>query len=287
MTSIIYQPISLEWANEKDNCNSSNHCDLDDTPTFDKYLDSIISSSQSRWMKEFPIDNVITCTFSNNDMIKLLEMNDNMLSTKEYDNDVFNDLVSKMPDITNTTKYFVRTDYCSLKDGYYGNIGFDSNEKILLNLITSKRINFILNMLKNKNLTEINIYYCSWDYNYENKYEFRIFWHKGKITAISQYIWFEDFYDIYHNIEDYTNEIIAFCQQNTTKINKLYESCTIDVILVIDESQNVVVKLIEFGPFGKETPVGSCLFHWLNDNDLLINDKGDIYVRYVTLTQFK
>ncbi|ARF10306.1 hypothetical protein Hokovirus_1_185 [Hokovirus HKV1] len=279
--NFVFEPVNLDWVNMPDSCNSHNHCDLNDDKEYEKYNKKIIQTNKDKWINEFPDpEGSFAYIFDNNDIKNLLSLSQEYIITHETSikSIIYFELLKKMPVIDK--KYFIRTDTCSLKDGFFGNIAYDDNDKILLSLITSKRINYVLNMCIENNIDNLSLYYVPWRNDFDQKNEFRVFIYNNKVTCISQYIWFENL-NVENNIQQYVQYILDFCENNISKFNKIMKNIIVDVI-VIDNSENITVELIELGPFGKKYSVGSCLFHWINDNDKIKNNDDLIYVRYVT-----
>lgn len=174
-------------------------------------------------------------------------------------------------------KYFIRTNRHSPKDGIYG-IGPMTNAKMMVTaLSTSMHIHKSMAAALKYDQPEV-LYINPWKETWADatSSEYRIFILNGKITAISQYTWFENF-----NLKDTIAEIgvrlISFVTSLLPKIDWIPNSTLIvDAIVVADR-----VELVELSPFGLQLASGSCCYHWLTDYVKIYNSENTIYVRYV------
>jgi hypothetical protein len=141
--------------------------------------------------------------------------------------------------------------------------------------------------------TELDIYLIPWQNLNENK-EFRIFVYKNRITAISQQnIYSSNNFLLDDNVDENYNIIINDDNKKTITnwidiINNYFVNNIRPKITHID---NYTIDLcildyntpyfIELNSFGKEYAAGSALFHWIYDENILLNDTNDdIYFRY-------
>ncbi|KAI1378289.1 hypothetical protein F4677DRAFT_390253 [Hypoxylon crocopeplum] len=119
-----------------------------------------------------------------------------------------------------------------------------------------------------------------WSPNIELQREIRVFCYGGKVTAISQDIWWEKagwrnrysdgfvqaITDLWGHIKDFL----------------LFESCTMDVLMTPPlDDQAWQAKVIEFNGFGAHLNTGSDLFHWVKDADILQGKVAGVTVRFV------
>lgn len=106
----------------------------------------------------------------------------------------------------------------------------------------------------------LSIVFIPWNKNLNPSREFRVFVYNGKITAISQQLWFkkvglteEKYKPIVDSIIDWFNKTLL-----------PYKNAVLDVWC--DE---ITTHLIELNPFFAWSSSGSSLFHWINDYKLL------------------
>jgi len=105
-------------------------------------------------------------------------------------------------------------------------------------------------------------------------YEFRCFVHKKKLTAISQYAYF-NLYDDFQSVEILTkvrDSILHFHKEILKYVP--YYSYVVD--LRLDKNKDPYrVYLLEFNPFYADISSGSCLFEWKRDFKLLYEGRDD------------
>ncbi len=99
--------------------------------------------------------------------------------------------------------------------------------------------------------------------------EFRVFIHKGRIVAVSQY----DFAHVVWSPEEVTDlsAVMAsvFCLLERLRVHVRYSNCIMGVFVPRHEA---VAKLLEFNPWGPELSSGACLFDWVADQSCLYAD---------------
>ena len=186
--------------------------------------------------------------------------------------------------------WFVRSDRVSLKDGVVA-YPFSSPKDLVDAMSTSDRFHKALKDGDNK------LYFFEYQPTWNEFREVRVFVHDLKVTAMSQYLWFRKGYfgettdqeleivarNIIHSVEDW-----AECLYRKNGLRDM----TVDVY-VNDESLNGEyesqdsIRLVEFNTFGYSQAAGSCLFHWLNDYDILYGkmntkEKNNVVFRIVS-----
>ena len=119
-----------------------------------------------------------------------------------------------------------------------------------------------------------------WTSKIELKREFRVFCYKGRVTAVSQDIWWED-------LGWRGEHLPGFVEAITTLWSKIkdylpFDTCTMDVNMTKDAAGAWKASLIEFNGFGGHLNTGSDLFHWVNDADILHGKQKGITVRFVS-----
>lgn len=175
--------------------------------------------------------------------------------------DLMNDLFDGKP-------YFVRCENVSLKYGKHGVGPYYTPKQVLESIPTCIMGHTPLYC----DTEEITIYLFDW---VDIEFEYRIFLHNKKITAISQ----QQLNKIIPNInsEDNLNLIVNYFQEHVQNIIN-QDSYTYDFAILKDKTP----YFIEPNCFGKEYPAGSALFHWIIDQNILYGKYNKIYFRYLT-----
>ena len=222
-----------------------------------------INAYDLRWMKEAANVSFHTGTLSR-------------LHREEIDDTVtkYSKLIGHLFD---GTKYFVRADNVSLKEGIHGAGPYTTIKQIIESLITCKETHTPIY----DGVTHIKLYLLPWIEIDPNK-EFRVFVHDGNITAISQqHLYVKN--NILARIEnseekntvvrDWVRTIVDYFNKHIKHKIKVKSFC-MDIALTED------IYFIEINPFGGEYSAGSSLFHWMIDNDKLCSNGSKIYCRY-------
>uniref|UniRef100_A0A6C0EAT9 ATP-grasp domain-containing protein n=1 Tax=viral metagenome TaxID=1070528 RepID=A0A6C0EAT9_9ZZZZ len=159
---------------------------------------------------------------------------------------------------------FVRSDSASLKYGIHKNKKYTDIKDIIESIITAPRTHSPLNKY------DLKLYIVPW---VDIKYEFRVFVHNKKITAISpQHIktcCYED-----RMMLKIANIIV---DNYETDIKDKFD---FDICYDIGITQDYKPYFIEANPFGKKYSSGSAIFHWIRDEDILYGKLDKIYIRY-------
>lgn len=120
-----------------------------------------------------------------------------------------------------------------------------------------------------------------WAPEIELKREIRTFVYEGRVTAISQDIWWEKL----GWRERYSDGFVQSIRALWDSVKDLvpFNTCTMDVLVSPPEGASTSwdAKIIEFNSFGAHLNTGSDLFHWINDADILYGRTPGITVRFV------
>jgi hypothetical protein len=120
-----------------------------------------------------------------------------------------------------------------------------------------------------------------WSEDIQLQREFRVFCYQGRVTAVSQDIWWEDlgWQDKYSS--GFVEAITGLWAK--IKCHLPFDSCTMDVLMTEPSSTRTEwgARVIEFNGFGAHLNTGSDLFHWVNDADILYGKTAGVTVRFV------
>jgi hypothetical protein len=170
---------------------------------------------------------------------------------------------------------FVRTSFCSIKDGTFVP-SFKTTEELCTAILSNRRtlgtfhFPFPHALIVFDFVEKVDI-----------RREMRCFVFNSKVVAISQY-------DFMNNVWDGSDEALSGAAQSVealwAAIRGLvpFTHCVMDVF--IDES---CAKLIEFNSYGPEFTSGACLFDWIIDSRILFGREGDVVVRAVEVEREK
>ena len=285
--SIVIEPISIDdvIANNPKRYNSNNHSQI--MPS--DYYTILSNGNTSNWINKFK-KSYIVIQIQMKDLDWMKKAHDIGKFTGKFpimfqeELDIMLELYKDVDYIfQNNIKYFVRTERVSLKTGMHGAGPYTSLKQIFESLVTCTDNHSPLNI---KFLTEqyLKLYLMPWIKIDSNK-EFRIFVYNNKITAISQ----QNIYQTNTILKPYENikkviiknwiEIITSYFETTIKPNITHtKNYTIDLALL----ENDKPYFIEINSFGKDYAAGSALFHWIIDEDMLLDTKlqNKIYFRY-------
>jgi hypothetical protein len=279
--SFVTEPKTLEWARTPDICNTTNH--RDETFNQEEYNRIVKLFDKNNWVRLFPDPpGTIVHTFSVSESsiiraaskISIITLKRPGIYGEELA-DIDRVIQTK---IDNNQSYFIRSEHCSPKDSRLGGYGpFRRASQIVNSIITSDR------MISSCDPSEpIRLYIVPWRSDWDLKLEFRTFMYQGKLTAISQYHWFENVGLTEEKMLELAGLINDFYRENIDNFLRINHSAVVDLVY------NVVTQrfdLVEFNSFGREMSSGSALFHWLNDYDKLygLNEYCDVCsVRYIS-----
>jgi hypothetical protein len=178
--------------------------------------------------------------------------------------------------------YFVRVNNVSLKYGQHKEGPYKNIRTILESIISCIGTHGPIK----SNTSLLEIYLIDW-IEIKPEFEFRVFVHNNKITAISQQNIYSQVFKKYlggNNDNDNNNNknkfenmieekltiiVDYFYQEILPKITWIY-NYTFDFAIIDSKPY-----LIELNSFGKEYAAGSALFHWQLDEKILYNDFAD------------
>ena len=175
-------------------------------------------------------------------------------------------------------RYFVRSDYASLKHGWHGNKVYHCLTEVFESMVTSKRSHTPLGRTGQE--AALSLYLVPW-VTINPDLEFRVFVYQKNITAISQQ-------DIYQKndclqeqkIPEITRKINAYFRDNIRDQIETLDSYVMDIALIGDDA--ATVYFIELNPFGQDYGSGAAAFSWVEDADkLCTSGTGTIHFRYV------
>ncbi|KAF2195029.1 hypothetical protein K469DRAFT_543630 [Zopfia rhizophila CBS 207.26] len=119
-----------------------------------------------------------------------------------------------------------------------------------------------------------------WSPDIELRREFRVFCYEGRVTAISQDIWWEKLGWREQYSDGFVDAITVLW--DGVKSHLPFSTCTMDVLMTPQDGvPNWKAGIIEFNGFGAHLNTGSDLFHWVHDADTLQGRKPGITVRFV------
>lgn len=118
-----------------------------------------------------------------------------------------------------------------------------------------------------------------WSADIELRREFRVFCYKGKVTAVSQDIWWEKLGWRNEDLGGFVPAILS--TWNVVKNMLPFDTCTMDVLMTRIGKGHWTAKIIEFNGFGAHLNTGSDLFHWVKDADILQGSDSSVRVRFV------
>lgn len=194
---------------------------------------------------------------------------------------------------------FMRLDGCSPKDatcrlhnGFKPQSLLLSTEDIVLRLASSERAVKDIQGSLNADLTEILVFFLPFDPRMRSDREYRVFCapRSGHISAISQYQWhkpwkFKDYASDPKKMDSLVERISKAAQELQQTIvtalqpdhceedrKLLDQGFSFDVFYDEDTGKS---HLVELNVFGARSGLGSCLFDWPRDFDLLYGENGE------------
>lgn len=190
--------------------------------------------------------------------------------------DEFPSIVERIKSVLESgERWFIRTDECSPKDVYSGPLPVSNFEQLLRQLLLSVR--FLTTLERRDDLAHrLRLHFLPWDDEMNSLHEFRVFVPPAPsindlhITAISQYSWYRplpaEIKARLAFVVDRADEILknGILTANDDVVRGLVAGFSFDVLLC---ERGCV--LVELNTFGAMQNTGSCLFHWINDYDIL------------------
>ncbi|KAJ4252021.1 hypothetical protein NW762_011322 [Fusarium torreyae] len=193
--------------------------------------------------------------------------------------------------LTPGDKIFVRLSATSTKDSFAVNVPTTKPDPlspdadhILRRLLTSGRsVGRLLSLSEHVWASDPGeaIIVQRWSPDIELAREIRVFCCKGRVTAISQDVWWEKMGWRDRYSDGFVPAITAVW--DNVKHHLPFDTCTMDVFVTPPSEENTEWKaqIIEFNGFGAHLNTGSDLFHWVNDHDILYGERPGITVRFV------
>ena len=192
---------------------------------------------------------------------------------------------------------FLRLDACSPKDGVQGTKPIRNLQQILLRLTSSGRAMSSISRLLGTD-SPIILYFLPFNIEMNTALEYRVFCPppNGDVAAVSQYKWHAQS-DFHHRPEEQTVQIAETVMKEVRRIHaditnyeladepaKLLRSQGFTFDVMFDEKASSCA-LIELNCFGSRSGCGSCLFHWLRDEEVLYgngpkDEKGEVEVEF-------
>jgi hypothetical protein len=280
---IIIEEISVDSVNKDTDADMFNSCNHWTTGPPDDYKEVVDKTLTKEWIDEFrTFYSVINIDAS--DLRWMKEASNLYFHTarisKLHHEDIdsaaskYNKLLGHL---FNGTKYFVRADNVSLKEGMHGVGPYTTIKQIIESLITCKSSHTPIY----EGVTHIKLYLLPWVDISPDK-EFRVFVYNNNITAISQqHLYVTNSILAKIDSDEEKRTLVKHWVDSITDYFDRYvknriktESCCMDIALTDN------VYFIEINPFGKEYSAGSSLFHWIIDENKLYGDGDHIYCRY-------
>lgn len=188
-------------------------------------------------------------------------------------------------------KIFVRLSATSTKDSFALNVPTTKPDplapdadSILRRLLTSGRsVGRLLSLSERVWAADPGeaIIIQRWSPDIELAREIRVFCHHGRVTAISQDIWWEKMGWRDRYSDGFVPAITTVW--DNVKPHLPFDTCTMDVLVTppSEAQPSWKAQVIEFNGFGAHLNTGSDLFHWVNDRDILYGERPGITVRFV------
>ncbi|KAH8585343.1 hypothetical protein B0O99DRAFT_713396 [Bisporella sp. PMI_857] len=188
-------------------------------------------------------------------------------------------------------KIFVRLSATSTKDSFAVNVPttkpdplVPDAEVILRRLLTSGRsVGRLLSLAEKVWGADPGeaIIIQRWSPEIELSREIRVFCCQGRVTAVSQDVWWEKMGWRTRYSKGFVSAITTLW--NNVKPHIPFDQCTMDVLVTEPGGGNPKWKaqIIEFNGFGAHLNTGSDLFHWIRDHDILYGNQPGITVRFV------
>ena len=201
-----------------------------------------------------------------------------MRRPKIYDDELKERIEDRFNKSWTEGEWFMRMDASSPKDSSV-NLPYRSVSDVVNAIVTSKRSYKALgDDVKNKTITKL--YFVRYDANWKSEREMRCFIRNRKLTAISQYSWYE--YEFFCELTE--EELIRIAGEVKTFISHIIDKIcdkigTDDIVMDIYLNDDHTLKIVELNSFGYWLASGSGLFHWLIDKQRLYNTTGDVYFR--------
>lgn len=174
--------------------------------------------------------------------------------------------------------YFIRTDSSSPKDGTPSMPAMSSYDCVTILSTSHRAYTAFCGGCK-------TLYFFPWDDTMSSNLELRVFVHRRRVCAISQYD--SEKVCIFNSYSDEAlinlgRRIVEFCESIALKVD--IESMVVDVgIQPLINSKDPPLRLIELNSFGYWMCSGASCFNWTADRDKLYGRLGKkVYFRVIT-----
>jgi hypothetical protein len=201
------------------------------------------------------------------------------------------------PSSSSSSKYFIRCENVSLKNGLHGIGPYFNFKQIFESLVTCA----FGHQPIEETTKSLTLYFFPF-VEFEKQKEFRVFVHDQNITAISQQYLYHSNPDLESSINETSQRIIQswveiiILDYFETQVKPFFESrkkssYIYDFCIL---KQGDVPYFIEENPWGPDGPSGSSLFHWIDHQEILFGEKHinnnqeeedsrNIYFRFTTI----
>lgn len=189
---------------------------------------------------------------------------------------------------------FLRLDACSPKDGAQtspGRVALHSVDEVLLRLTTSQRALSPLGNMLNGDAPEERLYFLPYDARMNPASEYRVFCVPGSlaVSAVSQYRWHQPWAlasaernemeararTILAGISVVHAQIVdSLREPGVSEVDDLARAQGFSFDVLYDRETEACM-LVELNTFGVRSACGSCLFHWLRDQEVLYGEASD------------
>ena len=258
-------------ANNKKLFNTNNHYIMEGIDQPADYREVLDKGKTSNWIDKFR-DNYCTITFDKGDLRWMREALKIGCITGEFSKLYQEELEEICKKYTIPEgKWFVRSEYVSLKEGKHGIGPYTDIRSIIESIVTT----VTCHMFFRDDDTSCIMYLINW---LEIDQEFRVFVYQNEITAIStQHIYIPNMWLAARTDEELktlVRMILDYFDRHIKDKMKYMSNYTMDLALV-----NGVPYFIEPNSFGKYYAAGSALFQWEIDHEIL-HDSSSVAFRY-------
>lgn len=278
MKEIVIQEIPLDEIVEYDKArfNSNNHWENDIRP--DDYLERLTICNTNHWVDKFRSEYKVINIDDPSEIAWMKVATEVGSQTGRFSHlyrEELDDFVKKYEpiyaDIFNGQRYFVRTENVSLKYGHHGAGPYRNLREIIESLTSCIQGHRPLT----PETQSVTLYLFPWLETLSGSYEFRVFVHNKRITAISQQLLYKAYDHMKENASRIVQKVLEYFEE-VIKERIDQDSYTYDFALLSGE----IPYFIEVNCFGKEYAAGSSLFHWLLDESILYSDGEVVHFRY-------
>ncbi len=191
-------------------------------------------------------------------------------------NDVYQSIIA---DDANTDLNEKMTKLCSAQMKF---LFCQNSDQVMNLLLTSERVYADLNLaldchdIKSNDEWSTSVVLREWQSDLREEFEFRVFVHEGRVTAVSQYNPYCTFPELTALLNDprQTQELLDKISAYVNDVHRLvkHDSYIIDIAVFRDK-----IQIVELNPFAQST--GPCLFSWRKDEQILLGKTGKPEIR--------